>query len=80
MRMFAGPNGSGKSTLKAIVGSRLLGVYINPDELEHEIVRQGFLDLEAYAVHATEKEILPFFCTSSLLEKADLLETAKFLK
>jgi predicted ABC-type ATPase len=36
MRMFAGPNGSGKSTLKSYLPSVLLGVYLNPDEIESE--------------------------------------------
>ena len=35
--MFAGPNGSGKSTLKSYVPVELLGVYLNPDEMESEI-------------------------------------------
>ena len=34
LRMFAGPNGSGKSTFKSVIGSELLGIYINPDEIE----------------------------------------------
>ena len=80
MRMFAGPNGSGKSTLKEIVGARLLGVYLNPDELEREISQRGFLDVEAFGVHTTEKEILPFFSASALLEKADLLDEAEHLR
>jgi len=37
LRMFAGPNGSGKSTLNTIISKELLGVYINPDEIEKEI-------------------------------------------
>ncbi len=37
LRMFAGPNGSGKSTLNSIVSQELLGVYINPDDIEKEI-------------------------------------------
>jgi len=45
--MFAGPNGSGKSTLKSYLPKALLGVYLNPDEIEQEIRRQGFLDLTA---------------------------------
>jgi predicted ABC-type ATPase len=32
--MFAGPNGSGKSTLNTVLPRRLLGTYLNPDELE----------------------------------------------
>ncbi len=32
--MFAGPNGSGKSELKKYLPNSLLGVYLNPDEIE----------------------------------------------
>ena len=32
--MFAGPNGSGKSTLKSMLRPELIGIYINPDEIE----------------------------------------------
>jgi pantothenate kinase-related protein Tda10 len=38
LRMFAGPNGSGKSTFKSIIQPELLGVYINPDEIEKKFV------------------------------------------
>jgi predicted ABC-type ATPase len=34
MRMFQGPNGSGKSTLKTIIRPDIVGMYINPDEIE----------------------------------------------
>lgn len=34
LRMFAGPNGSGKSTFKSIIRPELLGIYINPDDVE----------------------------------------------
>ncbi len=43
LRMFAGPNGSGKSTIKAVIRPELLGVYINPDEIEKEIQEYDFL-------------------------------------
>ena len=36
LRMFAGPNGSGKSTLKLYLDPHLLGIYLNPDEIEQE--------------------------------------------
>jgi hypothetical protein len=45
MRVFAGPNGSGKSTLKSVLPPPLLGVYLNPDEIEEQIRDPGFLDL-----------------------------------
>ena len=41
LRMFAGPNGSGKSTIKGMVPPELLGVYLNPDEIEKDIADRG---------------------------------------
>jgi predicted ABC-type ATPase len=61
MRMFAGPNGSGKSTLKSVLPEALLGVYLNPDEMEEEIRAQGFLDFTAHGIGATADEVLPWF-------------------
>lgn len=80
LRMFAGPNGSGKSTIKEIISKELLGIYINPDEIEKEIQRYDFLDFDHYDIRTTEDEILDFFMTSALLNKADLLEEAQWLK
>ena len=57
MRMFAGPNGSGKSTLKSVLPKELLGVYLNPDEIEDEIREQGFLDLNVHSVTPTAAEV-----------------------
>lgn len=42
LRMFAGPNGSGKSTIKSMVPDGLLGVYLNPDEIQQDIEGCGF--------------------------------------
>ena len=69
LRMFAGPNGSGKSTIKSVIAPNLLGVYINPDEIEKEIQQFDFLDLVAYGVRSSAEEILPFFCNSSSYSK-----------
>ena len=74
MRMFAGPNGSGKSTLKSVIPNDLIGVYINPDEIEKEIAQFDFLDLQVYGVDTTEKEVQTFFNQSTLLEMAGLLD------
>ena len=60
LRMFAGPNGSGKSTFKSIIRPELLGIYINPDEIEKEICDRGFLDLQSYQVTTTAKEVIDF--------------------
>ncbi len=80
LRMFAGPNGSGKSTLKSVLGPQLLGLYINPDEIEKEIAAQDFFDLAAFGVHTTNEEILTFFRNSVLLQKADLLDEVEQLR
>lgn len=80
LRMFAGPNGSGKSMIKSVIRPELLGVYINPDDIEKEIRGRNFLDLASYGVRTTQEEILNFFRRSTLLEKADLLELADALR
>ena len=67
LRMFAGPNGSGKSTFKKMLRQELLGVYINPDDIEKDIRDYGFLDLDVYQVQASKQEILNFFNKSPLL-------------
>lgn len=80
LRMFAGPNGSGKSTFKTILRPELLGIYINPDEIEKEIRQRDFLDLQSYQIKTTEEEILDFFINSPLLKSVDLLEEAHSLR
>ena len=55
--MFAGPNGSGKSTFKSMIRPELLGVYINPDEIEKEISKNHFLEFQNYQVITTRKEV-----------------------
>ena len=80
LRMFAGPNGSGQSTIQAVIRPELLGVYINPDEIEKDIRERGFLDLKSFEVVTTDAEILGFFNASVLLAQADLLEDAAGLR
>jgi predicted ABC-type ATPase len=81
LRMFAGPNGSGKSTIKSVIRQELLGVYINPDDIEKEIVNGDFLDLKSYGIasETTEAEIMKFFLKSELLSHAGLLSKANSL-
>jgi len=79
VRMFAGPNGSGKSTLNTILNENLLGIYINADEIEKEIKKFDFLDLNSYDISTTTEEILSFFIYHPLIEKADLEEEARLL-
>lgn len=80
VRMFAGPNGSGKSTFKSIIRPELLGVFINPDEIEKQIRNCDYLDLESYQVESTEKEILDFFVNSPLLKTVDMVDDAYNLR
>lgn len=72
LRMFAGPNGSGKSTLNGVISKELLGVYINPDEIEKEIKKFDFLDLTFYKLEVNKSEVLPFFINHPLIKKASL--------
>jgi len=80
LRMFAGPNGSGKSTIKSVVPAKLLGVYLNPDGIQKDIEDRGFLNVRDYGVETTLEEILPFFGSSTLLQKAELDEEAAYLR
>jgi predicted ABC-type ATPase len=79
MRVFAGPNGSGKSTLKAVLPPPLLGVYLNPDDIERQILDNGFLDLNAYGVSATASEVLDFLRDSPFLRSAGFASAATAL-
>jgi predicted ABC-type ATPase len=78
--MFAGPNGSGKSTLKSVLSPELLGVYLNPDEIENNIRAHGWLDLAAFDVSTSPEEILAFFKQATLLQKAGLTAAAECLR
>ena len=74
LRMFAGPNGSGKSTIKSVLPPELLGVHLNPDEIEEDIRKRGFLNVRTFGVEALPEGILPFFANSTLLCKAEITE------
>ena len=78
--MFAGPNGSGKSTLKSVLPPELLGVYLNPDEIEKDIRTHGWLDLASFGVITPPEEILAFFKQAALLQKAGLTAAAECLR
>ena len=78
--MFAGPNGSGKSTLQSVLRPELLGMSVNPDEIEREMRARDFLDLDAFGIQTTPEEILPFFHASTLLQRAELGEQARELR
>jgi predicted ABC-type ATPase len=80
--MFAGPNGSGKSTLKSYLPPELLGLYLNPDEVEKEIRERGFLDFSEFDVQATADEVRKFFAESIFLKEqgyAEVVATLSFV-
>jgi len=79
LRVFAGPNGSGKSTITSVISQEILGIYINPDDMEKEIRKEGHLDLRKYQIEFNKMEILSFFQNSSLLKNSHLLDEMNFL-
>lgn len=79
LRVFAGPNGSGKSTITSVISQELLGIYINPDDIEREIRENGHLDLRKYQIEVSQQEILHFFQNSSLLKSSHLLGEVSLL-
>jgi len=80
LRIFAGPNGSGKSTIKEVLSTELLGVYINPDEIEKVIKQFDFLDFDHYQIKTTKEEVITFFENSKLLEKTNIKDELLYLK
>lgn len=70
IRIFAGPNGSGKSTLNSVLPSYLLGLYLNADEIEASLKRQGFVDLSCYGLESPLEGIQDFLTTSPLFLKS----------
>ncbi|MBW3637714.1 MAG: hypothetical protein KY445_14810, partial [Armatimonadetes bacterium] len=78
--MFAGPNGSGKSTMKALLRPELLGLYINPDDIEAQIRARDFFDFGALGIETNEREIREFFANSTLLARAGLEDEAAALR
>ncbi len=65
--MFAGPNGSGKSTLKEVLPDELLGVYLNPNEIEKDLLDRGVLDLRRLSLSAAPDEVVDFYTKSTFL-------------
>ncbi len=80
LRMFAGPNGSGKSTLNGSIDKKLLGIYINADEIEKSICENQYLDMSKYNIQTTTDEIKTFFTSHGLVQKANLAEEITLLE
>ncbi len=80
--MFAGPNGSGKTTVKNGLArpSSWFGAYINPDDLEREVLETGVLSLEQFGLTTNSAEIQSWFANSSLIQRAQLASQVTSIK
>lgn len=58
----------------------LLGVYLNPDEIEATIKRTGTLRVSDYGVTTTGDELLAFFAAARLLADSGLQSAARQLR
>lgn len=72
LRMFAGPNGSGKSTIKSLLAPNLLGVYVNPDDIQKQIESTGSLDFAEFGFPCDINELRKHFQNSPLAARAGL--------
>lgn len=79
MRIFAGPNGSGKSVLKSYLPEPLLGVYLNPDELEAKAKERGVVDLSNLGIETNANEVIAAFTGSEFLRQQGFAEASKSL-
>ena len=77
--MFAGPNGSGKSVLKSYLPEPLLGVYLNPDEIEAGIKSSCYADLQSFGIQTTGEEVLLAFTGSMFLQEKGFSKAAEAL-
>ena len=62
LRLFAGPNGSGKTTLKNVIDEKLLGVYVNPDDIEKQLKKGIYFN--DFKIEVEIDEIYKFFDNS----------------
>ncbi len=67
LRAVIGPNGSGKSSLKTLLPVALQGIYLNPDELEKELVRCNGLDFSLYGITTDGPTLGQFLAGSAWL-------------
>jgi len=74
--MFAGPNGSGKSYLQSILPKKLIGVFVNADEIEKALKSAEGLDLAFYQLSWTESEILSRLSSHSFSEQFKSLQVS----
>lgn len=72
IRIFAGPNGSGKSCFNTMIAPRLLGVYINADEIEKKIKAGSALDFREFRVTPDAASLVGFLSRHPVLQKSSI--------
>lgn len=76
MRVFAGPNGSGKSTVKGILPVSYLGHYLNPDDIERQLLASHKFLVNGFAFGTLDANaVRQFFLEHPLIVKANLQAT-----
>ena len=74
MRIFAGPNGSGKSTVKEILPTSYLGHYLNPDDLERQLIASPIFSVHQFGFGPLDSvTVKQFFLDHPLTPKANLI-------
>ncbi len=70
LRLIGGPNGSGKSTITQELRSRYdIGIYLNPDEIEQELVETGNYDLLKLGLKGNDTERFKAFLSGHSLSR-----------
>jgi predicted ABC-type ATPase len=63
-----------------MINPELLGVYVNPDEIEKKILEHKILDLRSYGIVTTQEELLNFLKTSTLLKENEAVDSTNQLR
>ncbi|MFM7132271.1 MAG: zeta toxin family protein [bacterium] len=72
--MFAGPNGSGKSIIKHAVPPQLLGIYVNPDDIEKQMRDTGgVLNFDDFGINTSKEEFETYLSDANRANKRDLI-------
>lgn len=72
LRMFAGPNGSGKSTIKSLLKPELIGIYINPDDIQAAIEATDQIDVRNFGLNTFVMSPRDYLLNSPLIARANL--------
>ncbi|MBD8705248.1 MULTISPECIES: zeta toxin family protein [unclassified Pseudomonas] len=65
--------------MKGFVPANLIGIYVNADDIEHDVKATGFLDLSIYKIHTTPQILHSFIDQHSLLVRFNRQVQAKLI-